>query len=271
MTVPGAPDVAATVPEPAVDGASAVPIPDGGARAGSPEGAWQPSVRAALADASVRAEPAGPPRVRWAPGWRATGAAVTVLALAAGALMLRATTVPPGEPVVLPSPAAPVEAAAVQGAPATADGGPATADGAPDHVVVHVAGAVARPGVVRLPLGARVGDAILAVGGSGPDADLAGVNLARVVSDGEQVVVPVVGAAAPAAPAADGAVATGGLVDLNGADEVALQELPGVGPVLAGRIVQHRQERPFTTVDELDDVPGIGPALLADLRPRVRV
>ena len=82
---------------------------------------------------------------------------------------------------------------------------------------------------------------------------------------GEQAVGPAydesIGAAAP----------DEGLVDLNTADAATLETLPGVGPVLAGRIVTHRDERPFTTVDELDEVPGIGPALMRDLRPLVRV
>lgn len=174
---------------------------------------------------------------------------MTVLALAAGAVALRASA-PRGEPVDLPSPSVLV----------TPTASPSTAD-----VVVHVVGAVVRPGVVRLPSGARVADAVGAAGGATPTAELAGVNLARVVTDGEQLVVPEAGQVAP--PAAAG-TAGDGLVDLNTADAAALEELPGVGPVLAGRIVEHR---PFTSVDELDDVPGIGPALMADLRPRVRV
>ncbi|MBO3086813.1 ComEA family DNA-binding protein [Cellulomonas sp. zg-ZUI40] len=195
--------------------------------------------------------------VRWAPGWRTAGAAVLVLALVAGGIVLRAASAPRGEPVAVPVPAV-TRAGAGTGAGEPPD--------APDQVVVHVVGAVARPGVVRLPLGARVSDAIDAVGGGTPDAGLAAVNLARVLADGEQLVVPLLGAPVPVPSAlADG------LVDLNTADAAALEELPGVGPVLAGRIVQRRTGRPFTSVDELDEVSGIGPALLADLLPRVRV
>ena len=217
---------------------------------------WRPSVTSALAAASASRPPLPTAAVRWAPGWRTAGSAVLVLALVAGGIVLRAAAAPRGELVVVPTPAV---AGAGAGAQEPVD--------APDQVVVHVVGAVAQHGVVRLALGARVADAIAAAGGSTPDADLATVNLARVLTDGEQLVVPVAGepVAASAAAVADG------LVDLNSASAAELEELPGVGPVLAGRIVEHRTEQPFTTVDELDDVAGIGPALLADLRTRVRV
>jgi len=222
---------------------------------------WDPSVAAALAQAAGPATRVAAPRVRWAPGWRAAGSAVIVLALVAGGILLRTSTAPRGEPVVVPTPAVP-------GAAADAAQGGAAGGDAEDHVVVHVVGAVAQPGVVRLGLGARVADALAAVGGGLPEADLAGVNLARLLTDGEQLVVPVLGE--PATGAAAG-VAHDGLVDLNTADAAALEALPGVGPVLAARIVEHRADHPFTAVDDLDDVAGIGPALLADLRERVRV
>jgi len=223
-------------------------------------------------------------RVRWAPDWRATGAAVLVLALVAGGVVLRAAAAPQGEAVRLPTPAvpagpapadAPSAAYASADAPPT-DGGASGAEPSPGRageVVVHVVGAVAVPGLVRLRPGARVADAIDAAGGSGAEADLAGVNLARAVTDGEQLVVPVLGAPPPAAGAAPAGTAPvgDGTVDLNTADAAALEELPGVGPVLAERIVEHRAQRPFATVDELDDVTGIGPAMMARLRPLVRV
>ncbi|WP_240696344.1 ComEA family DNA-binding protein [Cellulomonas sp. HD19AZ1] len=226
---------------------------------------WHPDVAAALADAADRVErpPAPhPPRTRWAPSWRTVGAAVLVLALAAGGVALRASTAPRGDAVELPVPGAAVPSGASGPAPAP----DATA---PGGVVVHVVGAVGTPGVVRLDAGARVADALAAAGGGTPDADLGALNLARTVTDGEQLRFPVVGEQLAAAP--DGSAPDDGLVDLNRADATALQELPGVGPVLAGRIVEHRTRTPFTSVDELDDVPGIGPALMADLRARVRV
>ncbi|SFK05203.1 helix-hairpin-helix domain-containing protein [Cellulomonas sp. KH9] len=255
---------------PRPDGAPDEAPVDDGAEEPSPE-RWRPDVRAALAAASPGSPPAAP-RVRWVPGWRAAGAAVLVLGLVAGGIVLRAVAAPRGEPVRLPTPAVAGTSAVPQDGVPGAGQGAASPDGAGDEVVVHVVGAVVRPGVVRLARGARVGEAVDAVGGSAPGADLAGVNLARVLTDGEQLVVPVVGAvplATGGTTAAD--TAADGLVDLNTADAATLEGLPGVGPVLAERIVQHRTEHPFTTVDDLDDVTGIGPALLADLRARVRV
>jgi competence protein ComEA len=233
-------------------------------------------------------------RVRWAVPWRLAGAAGVALLVVAGAVTLRATTTAPGTPVVLPTPAPAGNAAgSVAGSVAgSAAGGAAVdrqpegpADGsAPDAstgptssaavvvapVVVHVVGAVATPGVVRLPTGSRVVDALAAAGGATPDADLASLNLARVLVDGEQVVVLRPGESGPAA-APTTAGGAPGLVDVNSADAAALDALPGIGPVLAQRIVEHRAERPFTTVDELGDVPGIGPTLLERLRPLVSV
>ena len=146
-------------------------------------------------------------------------------------------------------------------------------------VVVHVAGQVATPGIVRLSPGARVVDAIEAAGGATTTADLASVNLARPVVDGEQVYVPQPGEVPPpqdsASPGGPGAGATGGpgaTIDLNTADGSALDALPGVGPVLAERIIAWRSEHGrFTSVDELGEVSGIGEKLLSPIRDRVRV
>jgi competence protein ComEA len=146
-------------------------------------------------------------------------------------------------------------------------------DGSGSRVLVHVVGSVKRPGVVSLAAGARVLDAVSAAGGAGRKADLSLLNLARPVVDGEQIRVPahgedpaVVGGAAPA----PGTVA--GKVNLNSADESALDTLPGVGPVLAGRIVQWRIENGrFTSVDELAEVTGIGEHVLEGLRDLVTV
>ncbi|QDW64757.1 ComEA family DNA-binding protein [Oerskovia sp. KBS0722] len=140
-------------------------------------------------------------------------------------------------------------------------------------VVVHVVGAVAAPGLVTVPEGSRVADALTAAGGATPDADLAGVNLAREVVDGEQIVVPRPGEAVVAAPGpATGGGTSDGPVDLNAADAAALDGLSGIGPVLAARIVEWREANgPFTTVEELGEVSGIGDALLARLRDQVKV
>lgn len=136
-------------------------------------------------------------------------------------------------------------------------------------VVVSVVGSVVRPGLVTLPTGSRVAAAVEAAGGLVPDADPASVNLAAVVTDGQQIVVGAPGAVAGggdprAAPAA-------GRVNLNTASAADLDALPGVGPVLAQRIVDYRRQGPFTSVDQLDDVPGIGPARAAELAELVTV
>jgi competence protein ComEA len=149
-------------------------------------------------------------------------------------------------------------------------------------VVVHVVGAVAKPGLVRLQQGARVADAIAAAGGLTAKADPSQLNLARLVADGEQVHVPRQGEVVVGAPgglsggalggAAGAGAGAGGLVNLNSADLTALDSLPGVGPVLAQRIVDWRTEHGrFTSVDELGEVSGIGDKLMSQLRPKVTV
>jgi competence protein ComEA len=139
-------------------------------------------------------------------------------------------------------------------------------------VVVSVVGQVAAPGLVTLPAGSRVADALAAAGGLAPEADPASVNAAAVLSDGQQIAVGVPGAAAPPDGGAASGAAPGGVLDLNAATAGDLDALPGIGPVLAQRIVDHRTEHgPFTSVDQLDDVSGIGPAIFADLVDRVRV
>ncbi len=136
-------------------------------------------------------------------------------------------------------------------------------------VVVHVVGRVARPGLVTLPAGSRVADAIAAAGGVTRPRAADSVNLARVLADGEQIAVGADAVAAASTPTT-GAVAP--IVDLNTADLAALDTLPGVGPVLAGRILAWRQAHgPFRSVDELGEVSGIGDAILGQLRPLVRV
>lgn len=149
-----------------------------------------------------------------------------------------------------------------------------------DEVTVHVRGRVARPGVVTLPAGSRVVDAIEAAGGVKAGASIGALNLARLLVDGEQVAVGVKAAQveSPSAPSggsgsdsSEGA-AGGGLVDLNAATVSELEELPGIGPVLAERIVQWRADNGrFTDIEVLGEVSGIGDALMAQLRPLVRV
>ena len=143
-------------------------------------------------------------------------------------------------------------------------------------VYVHVLGEVARPGLYVLAPGARVADALADAGGTTEAADMGGVNLARPIVDGEQIVVPAEGAAPPGAASgasgAGGSAAGEGPIDLNTADVAALDELPRIGPALAQRIVDWRTTNGrFTSVDDLLGVPGIGDKLLASLRDRVRV
>jgi competence protein ComEA len=139
---------------------------------------------------------------------------------------------------------------------------------APRRLVVDVVGAVRRPGLVRLPEGSRVADAIAGAGGLRRGAERAAVNFAAPVSDGQQVLVPARGAAVAAAGAGSGAAAaSSGPVSLSSATAEQLDALPGVGPVTAEKIVAYRQQHgAFRSVDELDAISGIGPSRIADLR-----
>lgn len=209
---------------------------------------------------------------RWEVGGRGTFALAVVGVSAAVVALMVAWNGRPVPEAVPPLPSveliAPTLTAAVEPPPA--------------DLVVSVVGLVARPGLVHLEPGARVADALDAAGGSTAGADLLGLNLARKVADGDQIVV----GAAPPEPApftsgiAEGAVganATGAgegevLVDLNVAGESDLDALPGVGPVTAGAIVAWREAHgPFTSVEQLGEVDGIGPARLARLRDLVTV
>lgn len=152
----------------------------------------------------------------------------------------------------------------------------------PAAVVVHVLGKVKHPGVVTLPSGSRVEEAIKAAGGVRPGAGTGTLNLARKLVDGEQIPVgvrlpspaprmPPPGQPPPGQPP-PGSAAPGTPVDLNAATAEQLDQLPGVGPVLAQRIVDYRtQHGGFRSVDQLQDVDGIGARRFADLRPMVRV
>lgn len=169
-----------------------------------------------------------------------------------------------------------------ESAPAAPPGGETTAT----SIRVHVAGKVATPSVVSVPSGARVVDAITAAGGTAKGADLASVNLARPAVDGEQIVVlahgeqappqapvsapgkPTVGSSSPAAQSPAGAAK----VNLNTADLAQLETLPGVGPVLAERIIQWRTDNgKFTSVEDLDEVSGVGEKTFERLAPLVTV
>lgn len=169
---------------------------------------------------------------------------------------------------VLPRPASPApELAPVVSVSAGAP--PAGVGGASGPIVVHVVGAVRHPGVYRLPAGSRARDAVRRAGGANRRADLGSVNLATRLADGEQVRVPQ-RAPAVATGAGAGASAPTPIVHLNSATAEQLDALDGIGPALAQRIVDYRGAHGgFGSVDELDEVSGIGPVRLESLRPRL--
>lgn len=137
--------------------------------------------------------------------------------------------------------------------------------GGPGDLVVHVAGAVEKPGVYRLPAGARVTDAIKRADGATAGAEPDGLNLAARLVDGQQVVVPAKGE-----PPAD-AAATEGPISLGGAEAADLEEIDGIGPVTAEKIIAFRDERGGVgSIEELDAVSGIGPATLEALADRLQ-
>jgi competence protein ComEA len=190
----------------------------------------------------------------------AVGAVVGVLAGAAAVVVGRAGE-PPASESVLPR--------AVRVTTTTAP---------PPPLLVYLAGAVNRPGIVHLAEGARLVDAIEGAGGARADADLARVNLAERVVDGTRVYVPTVGEDPPAPVAPEGGGTSGGgegggaPLDLNHATEDQLDALPGIGPATAAAIVAHRRDHgSFQSVDDLLQVRGIGPAKLESLRSQVRV
>ncbi|GAA4701121.1 competence protein ComEA [Promicromonospora umidemergens] len=258
----------------------------------------------AAAYAAAHGHPADPRVEHGARRWALTGttavvAVVAVLLLAVGVavLSLRGDGVEPLAGVVAganPAGDEPVgqqsgggaESPPASGEPAPAapetdagsDAGPEPS-GAASGLLVHVVGEVAEPGLVTVPDGARVADALQAAGGTTGKADLTAVNLARTVVDGEQLYVPRPGEPVPgptpgtgAAPGTGAGPSAGGTVDINAADAAALEELPGVGPSIAHAIVEWRETNgPFASVDELEDVPGIGPATLDEIRDSARV
>jgi competence protein ComEA len=153
---------------------------------------------------------------------------------------------------------------ASQAAPVVAT--PVRADAGPD-LVVHVVGAVHRPGLYRFAPRSRVADAVARAGGATRRADLTLINLAAPLADGTQVVVPVKVPAAAAGTAPGSATAPAGPVHLNVATLEQLDSLPGVGPVTAQKILDYRQKHgAFSSLEELDAIPGIGPARIEQLR-----
>jgi competence protein ComEA len=201
--------------------------------------------------------------LRWV-GWsRVVGSAVAVLAVLAGAYWL---VKPPAATTESTLPYAP-KAGASTTAVAAAAIAETTTTVATSEVVVHVAGAVAHTGVYRLPAGSRVVDAVQTAGGLAPDAAPDAVNLAAQVADGQRVYVPRVGEVVPVEPPGGGSTVPSGPVNLNSATADELDALPGVGPATAAAIIAHREQHgPFGSVDDLADVRGIGPAKVEALR-----
>ncbi|HET8780423.1 MAG TPA: ComEA family DNA-binding protein [Agromyces sp.] len=210
------------------------------------------------------------PRVRIAVG----AAVVLFIAAVAAAAMLSFAAGGGGEQGLIEASGSGADAAPADGATS----GGTTGDGAVGigtaPLLVHVLGAVAKPGLVELASGARVVDAVAAAGGFTSDSDPAGVNLARPVVDGEQLVVLAIGQVPPpasgGAPGSSGGVAADGIVHLNTADLAALETLPRIGPALAQRIIDWREANgPFTSTDQLLEVAGIGDAVFSGLADRV--
>lgn len=192
---------------------------------------------------------------------------------------------------VLPPPTASLPGPAAEDRPFPTPGIPATESNPQEHgapgppvagatAVVHLVGAVRKPGVYALPLGSRVLDAVELAGGLAKGAAPEAINLAAQIRDGEQIRIPHRGetwqSPAPVAGATgpvDGAGGPGsgtGKLNVNSADQAQLEELPGIGPALAGRILEFRQANgPFKNLGELDAVSGIGPAMLGNLREAV--
>lgn len=215
-------------------------------------------------------EPAEPSVARLLPGGATVAALIVVVVLIAAMGVWRHAVAREHSQALAQSfsereesEAAPVATSPSPSAPASASAGDRT-----DAVVVYVSGAVASPGVLTLPASSRVIDAITAAGGATPEADLESINLARILVDGEQIRVAVVGETPPAA--SEAGTPAGTCVRLTTATEAELQTLPGIGPALAQRIISYRATHPrLSSVEELDDVPGIGPSLIEKIRPGV--
>ena len=238
-------------------------------------------------------------------------AAIAAVGLPALALVVAAIVLLLGRgnenaPIIITPPATPGPAAVSAAAAAPAVEPTAT----PSEIWVHISGRVANPGLYPMQPGQRVADVVLRAGGVLPDGDLSGLNLARRLTDEAQYHIPAIGAANSGVPASadgraagysgnaaasnppspggaavsgnaapssgggasGGGVSSGGPVNLNRAGAAELETLPGIGPVLAAAILRFRQDNgPFQTIDALEDVPGIGPKTLQNLRPLITI
>lgn len=213
-------------------------------------------------------EPAEPSVARFLPGGATVAALILVVVLIAAVGVWRHAATREHSQALAQSSSEGAESGSAPVAAGPSPSAPASAGDNAD-VVVYVSGAVASPGVLTLPATSRVIDAITAAGGATPEADLESINLARILIDGEQIRVGVVGESPPVASAGTGTDAQA-CVRLATATETELQTLPGIGPALATRIISYRATHPrLSSVDELDDVPGIGPSLIEKIRPGV--
>lgn len=296
-TVSGPGPAAYPATDPAADpaAAAAVHIPD-------PDGERPERLAPPEPDLAAWADPPWWRRIRWAPD-RVAGVALVVLVVALGAFSVHRllSTVPEGAPVpelplATPGVTVPAGQPPAMETTETNSAPPADRPAEDELVVVSVVGMVGRSGLVTLTPGARVADALDHAGGVLDGGDRDGLNLARRVADGEQILVGVApgpdgprgprsdivgpGPAGPpgAPPTAEGAAPpgpgeqAGGLVNINTADAAGLEALPGVGPVTASSILAWRAANgAFGSVDQLAEVDGIGPATLARLRPLVTV
>ena len=214
-------------------------------------------------------EPAEPSVARFLPGGTTVAALILVVVLIAAVGVWRHAASRERAQAFAQSSSEGEESESAPVAAGPSPSAPASAGERADDVVVYVSGAVASPGVLSLPATSRVIDAITAAGGATPEADLESINLARILVDGEQIRVGVVGESPPSASAGTDTDAQA-CVRLATATETELQTLPGIGPALAQRIISYRATHPrLTSVEELDDVPGIGPSLIEKIRPGV--
>lgn len=217
---------------------------------------------------STEAGVAAPEPVQRGMPWLAMGAVAVAIAVCAVALLLANRPEPT------------IEADGVGGIPeATGEAGSSLGAAGGDAVlVVEVGGAVADPGVYRLPAGSRVGDAVTAAGGFGARVDVAladrQLNLAAPLHDGDEIHVPVRGEAAAAVGGAGDAPAGGaasGPIDINRATAEQLDTLPGIGPVTVAKIVAAREEQPFASIDDLGTRKVVGAATIEKIRALVTV
>ena len=186
------------------------------------------------------------------------GAGVVLVLVLAGIAVLVSALAPHGSTATAAPPSTPTRV--VHSADPTAADAPTA--------FVHVVGQVANPGLYELPAGSRVVDAVAAAGGFTATADQAQLNLAQVLEDGQQIIVLAQGAVPAVSTGPAGAAAT---VDINTADATGLETLDGIGPALAQRILDYRSAHGgFRTVNDLQNVPGIGPKKFAAIKAKVR-